>query len=91
MPRKKTDKETGATVLEAVIETADTIFEENDTNANENITPDYEEKSDEFIVLKKGGSYHFGDLKFIKNEPVPVDTEIAEKLMKTGFFERSES
>lgn len=58
-------------------------------NEIEEITPDCEEKPGEFITLKKGGSYHFGNLKFIKNEPVPVDSKIAERLMKTGFFERS--
>lgn len=47
------------------------------------------EKTDEFIVLKKGATFRTGDYVFVKNEPVPVDGEMAEKLISTGFFERS--
>ena len=93
MPRKNNTKETGDAVQEAKIEITDTTldeissaFEENDTETNENDMHECEEKSGVFITLKKGGSYHYNEWKFIKNEPVPVDSEIAEKLMKTGFF-----
>ena len=93
MPRKNSTKETDASVQEAAIETTDTasdeinsVFEENDTDTIENDMPDCEKKFCVFITLKKGGSYHYNELKFIKNQPVSVDFEIAEKLMKTGFF-----
>lgn len=93
MPRKNSTKDTDAAVQEAATETTDTAldeigvgFEENDTDKSENGTPDCEEKSGVFIILKKGGSYYYNELKFIKNQPVPVDSEIAEKLIKTGFF-----
>lgn len=40
------------------------------------------------ITLKNGGSYHFRSFVFVKNDPVSVPLLIAERLMKTGFFER---
>lgn len=82
MPRKKTDEELETAVPDMAADEVDVTFEENNT-------PDCEEKPGVFITLKKGGSYYFGDLKFIKNKPVSVDEETAGKLMKTGFFERS--
>ncbi len=48
------------------------------------------EKTGVFITLTKGGSYRFRELVFEKNVPVPVDEEIAGRLMKTGFFERND-
>lgn len=86
MPRKKTDNEIFETVQEDLTETNDMVSDE---DTKENAAPECEEKK--LIVLKKGGSYHFGDLKFAKNESVLVDSEIAEKLMKTGFLQRSPS
>ena len=86
MPRKNNKEETATAVQDEMIETADTISDELNTIFEEDVTPDTKEKLGEFITLKKGGSYHYGDFKFVKNEPVQVDSEIAEKLMKTGFF-----
>lgn len=48
-----------------------------------------EEKTGEFITLKKGASFTIGDYVFEKSKPVPVDSETADMLMKTGFFERN--
>lgn len=48
------------------------------------------EKTGVFITLKKGGSYRFRDYVFKQNVPASVDEEIADRLMKTGFFERND-
>lgn len=51
--------------------------------------PDSTEKTGVFVKLKGGGSFTTGDYIFRKGEPVPVPEELAEKLLKTGFFERA--
>ncbi len=93
MAKKKTDEE--MFVSEEII--AETDFDEM-TEASQQSEPDTEtepeisetEKTGVFITLKKGGSYRFRELVFKKNIPAPVDEEIADRLMKTGFFERVE-
>lgn len=80
MPKKKNDSELESVVQDMVSDEVDSVFEENDT-------PDCEEQKGVFIALKKGGSYYYGDLKFVKNKPVSVGEKTAEKLIKTGFFE----
>lgn len=85
MARKKNDEESAA----AAYEMQTGIIEETAADTEECQTPECEEKTGVFITLKKGSSYAFRDWIFVKNEPTPVDSEIAEKLMKTGFFERS--
>ncbi|MBE6845040.1 MAG: hypothetical protein E7508_04905 [Ruminococcus sp.] len=93
MAKKKTEEE--MIVSEEI--TAETDFNEV-TEASQQSEPDTEtepeisetEKTGVFITLKKGGSYHFREFVFKKDAPVPVDEEIADRLMKTGFFERND-
>lgn len=58
-------------------------------NGEETHEPDNTEKTGVFVKLTGGGSFTTGDYFFRKNEPVPVPEKLAEKLLKTGFFERS--
>lgn len=48
--------------------------------------PTKEPAPEETIILKKAGTYSSGGTVYIKNVPVVVEPEVAEKLMKTGFF-----
>lgn len=50
--------------------------------------PDSTEKTGVFVKLTGGGSFKTGDYVFRKDEPAPVPEELAEKLVKTGFFVR---
>lgn len=50
--------------------------------------PDSTEKTGVFVKLTGGGSFTTGDYVFRKDEPTPVPEELAEKLLKTGFFVR---
>lgn len=50
--------------------------------------PESTEKMGVFVKLTGGGSFTTGDYVFRKDEPVPVPEELAEKLLKTGFFVR---
>lgn len=72
-------------------EESDTIYEPGmaPLAAENTAATNNEEETGEFIVLKKGATFRTGAYVFVKNEPVPVDTKMAEKLMNTGFFERS--
>ncbi|MGN0621142.1 MAG: hypothetical protein ACI4I9_04670 [Porcipelethomonas sp.] len=49
---------------------------------------DNTEKTGVFVKLTGGSSFTTGDYFFRKDEPAPVPEELAEKLLKTGFFER---
>lgn len=51
--------------------------------------PDSTEKTGVFVKLTVGGSFTTGDYVFRKDEPTPVPEELAEKLLKTGFFVRA--
>lgn len=63
------------------------------TDPTEEVKPPSESKTVEetavFITLKNGGSFSSGGYIFKKDEPVPVEKSFAERLLKTGFFERS--
>lgn len=85
MPRKKTDEAVNVTEL-------DEINQEEETK---DIIPDETEEaepecSSETAVLKliKGASFTYGGRVYSKGVPEKVSAETAEKLMKTGFFER---
>ncbi len=85
MPRKKTDESVNVTEL-------DEINQEEETK---DIIPDETEEaepecSSETAVLKliKGASFTYGGRVYSKGVPEKVSAETAEKLMKTGFFER---
>ena len=85
MPRKKTDESVNVTEL-------DEINQEEETK---DIIPDETEEaepecSSETAVLKliKGASFTSGGRVYGKEVPEKVSAETAEKLIKTGFFER---
>ncbi len=85
MPRKKTDESVNVTEL-------DEINQEEETK---DIIPDETEEaepecSSETAVLKlaKGASFTSGGRVYSKGISEKVSAETAEKLMKTGFFER---
>lgn len=84
MPRKKTDEAVNVTELDDIIqeEAGDIIPDE-----TEEAEP---ECSFETAVLKlvKGASFTYGGRVYSKGVPEKVSAETAEKLMKTGFFER---
>lgn len=95
MPRKKTDEAVNVTELDEInqgAEEADDIIQEEETD---NIIPDETEgaepeRSFETAELKlvKGASFTSGGRVYSKEIPEKVSAETAEKLMKTGFFER---
>ena len=85
MPRKKTDESVNVTEL-------DEINQEEETK---DIIPDETEEaepecSSETAVLKliKGAYFNYGGRVYSKGVPEKVSAETAEKLIKTGFFER---
>ncbi len=85
MPRKKTDEAVNVTELDEINqeeETKDIIPDE-----TEEAEPEY---SSETAVLKliKGASFTSGGRVYGKEVPEKVSAETAEKLIKTGFFER---
>ena len=85
MPRKKTDEAVNVTELDEINqeeETKDIISDE-----TEEAEP---ECSSETAVLKlaKGASFTSGGRVYGKEVPEKVSAETAEKLIKTGFFER---
>ena len=93
MAKKKTDEEmivteeiTAETDFGEVMETSQPS--EPDTETEPEISET--EKTGVFITLKKGGSYRFRNYLFEKDVSVSVDEEIADRLMKTGFFERND-
>lgn len=79
MPRKKTDEAVNVTELDDIIQ------EEAD-----DIIPDETEEAepDEEVKLVKGASFTSGGRLYSKGISEKVSAETAEKLMKTGFFER---
>lgn len=95
MPRKKTEEAVNVTELDEINQ---------DSEEAENIIPDEEtedivldeteeaepECSSETAVLKlvKGASFTSGGRVYSKGVLEKVSAETAEKLMKTGFFER---
>lgn len=81
MPRKKTDEAVNVTELDEINQGA----EETD-----NIIPDETEEAEhgEAVKLIKGASFTYGGRVYSKEIPEKVSAETAEKLMKTGFFER---
>lgn len=80
MPRKKTDEAVNVTEL-------DEINQEEETK---DIIPDETEEAepDEEVKLVKGASFTSGGRVYGKEVPEKVSAETAEKLIKTGFFER---
>ena len=85
MPRKKTDESVNVTELDEI----------NQEEGTKDIIPDETEEaepecSSETAVLKliKGASFTYGGRVYSKGVPEKVSAETAEKLMKTGFFER---
>lgn len=90
MPRKKTDEAVNVTELDEInqgAEEADEIIQEEETD---NIIPDETEGAEpgETVKLVKGASFTSGGRVYRKGVPEIVSPETAEKLMKTGFFER---
>lgn len=86
MPRKKTDEAVNVTELDEInqgTEEADDIIPDETEEAEP-------ECSSETAVLKlvKGASFTSGGRVYGKEVPEKVSAETAEKLIKTGFFER---
>ncbi len=86
MPRKKTDEAVNVTELDEI---------NNSAEEADDIIPDETEEaepecSSETAVLKlaKGASFTSGGRVYSKGISEKVSAETAEKLMKTGFFER---
>lgn len=81
MPRKKTDEAVNVTELDEINnsaeETDDIISDETE-----------EAEPDEEVKLVKGASFTSGGRVYGKEVPEKVSAETAEKLIKTGFFER---
>lgn len=95
MPRKKAEE--NHVITEPDISEAPDFTESEDSPYEPDMTPlakeetpepDNTEKTGVFVKLTGGGSFSTGDYLFRKNEPVPVPEKLAEKLLKTGFFER---
>lgn len=95
MPRKKAEE--NHVITEPDISEAPDFTESEDSPyepdmaplaKEETPEPDNTEKTGVFVKLTGGGSFSTGDYLFRKNEPVPVPEKLAEKLLKTGFFER---
>ena len=81
MPRKKTDEAVNVTELDEINQGAEEA---------DDIIPDETEEAepDEAIKLVYGASFTSGGRVYSKGVPEKVSAETAEKLMKTGFFER---
>ena len=81
MPRKKTDEAVNVTELDEINRGAEEA---------DDIIPDETEEAepDEAVKLVKGASFTSGGRVYSKGVPEKVSAETAEKLMKTGFFER---
>lgn len=86
MPRKKTDEAVNVTELDEINNSA----EETDDIISDETEEAEPECSSETAVLKlaKGASFTSGGRLYIKGISEKVSAETAEKLMKTGFFER---
>ncbi len=90
MPRKKTDEAVNVTELDEInrdSEEAENIIPDEET---EDIILDETEEAEpgETVKLVKGASFTYGGRVYSKEIPEKVSAETAEKLMKTGFFER---
>jgi hypothetical protein len=81
MPRKKTDESVNVTELDEINQGAEEA---------DDIIPDETEEAepDEEVKLVKGASFTSGGRVYGKEVPEKVSAETAEKLIKTGFFER---
>ena len=81
MPRKKTDEAVNVTELDEINQGAEEA---------DDIIPDETEEAepDEEVKLIKGASFTSGGRVYGKEVPEKVSAETAEKLIKTGFFER---
>ncbi len=81
MPRKKTDESVNVTELDEINQGAEEA---------DDIIPDETEEAepDEEAKLVKGASFTSGGRVYGKEVPEKVSAETAEKLIKTGFFER---
>ena len=81
MPRKKTDESVNVTELDEINQGAEEA---------DDIIPDETEEAepDEEVKLVKGASFTSGGRVYGKEVPEKVSAESAEKLIKTGFFER---
>lgn len=81
MPRKKTDESVNVTELDEINQGAEEA---------DDIIPDETEEAepDEEVKLVKGASFTSGGRVYSKGISEKVSAETAEKLMKTGFFER---
>ena len=81
MPRKKTDEAVNVTELDEINQGAEEA---------DDIIPDETEEAepDEEVKLVKGASFTSGGRVYGKEVPEKVSAETAEKLIKTGFFER---
>lgn len=81
MPRKKTEEAVNVTELDEINQGAEEA---------DDIIPDETEEAepDETIKLVNGASFTSGGRVYSKGVPEKVSAETAEKLMKTGFFER---
>lgn len=100
MPRKKVDESHKITNSDFVEEPADSSTEDTAVYA-EDMSPLAEEKvSQEKLVaadpdskavlrLAKGATFTSGGKVYNKGVLEPVPPDIADKLMKTGFFERA--
>lgn len=92
MPRKKVEE--NHTITEPIDSSTEDIavYAEDmsptaeDSDTSESLS---ENKEGIFIKLVKGSTFHIGDYVFKKGNSVPVDSDFADKLMKTGFFERT--
>lgn len=81
MPRKKTEEAVNVTELDEINQGAEEA---------DDIIPDETEEAepDEAVKLVKGASFTSGGRVYSKGVSEKVSAETAEKLMKTGFFER---
>ena len=81
MPRKKTDESVNVTELDEINQGAEEA---------DDIIPDETEEAepDEEVKLVKGASFTSGGRVYGKEVPEKVSAETAEKLIKTGFFDR---
>lgn len=102
MPRKKVEENHKITESDFIEEPAESSTEDTSAYAEDmsppaaDITEDGdtseslpENKEGIFIKLVKGSTFHIGDYVFKKGNSVPVDSDFADKLIKTGFFERA--
>ena len=85
MPRKKVDEN------HTITEPTDSSTEDTAVDCTEKEKPDVVNNPDSKVVLRlaKGATFTSGGKIYNKGIPEPVPSDIAEKLMKTGFFERA--